>query len=114
MSRIDFFRHNDHRDRRFGAGKRARNHFKCDEGALVRCDRDKRRENRVAEDGVKQQAAAAEDVGEGRHKQREQVAEPNYREHRAEMRFRDLESGLDLLERETQQRAVVLIEKSRG
>src|ERR1019366_8717943 len=58
--------------------------------------------------------AAPEHVGKGREQQRQQVAGPDHREHRAKLRLRDLEPRLYLLERETQQRAIVFIEKSRG
>src|SRR5208282_2620104 len=114
MGSVNFLRDYHHRDRGFGAGERARNYFKHNEGPLTRRDRDKAGENRVAQDRVEQQAAAPEHVGKRGYQHRQQVAEPDHREHRAKVRLRDLEPRLDLLERETQQRAIVFIEKSRG
>ena len=69
MGRVNFLRHYNHRDRGFGAGKRARDYLEHHEGPLARRDRDKAGENRVAEYRVEQQAAAPEDVGKRRHQQ---------------------------------------------
>ena len=102
MGGVNFLGDYHHRDCGFSACECARDYFKHDEGPLARRDRDEAGENRVAEDCVKQQAAAAEHVGKGSHQQGQQITQPYQREHRAQMRLRDLQAGLDLLERETQ------------
>src|ERR1700682_1543984 len=104
MRRVNFLRHYHHRDRRFRACESSRDNLERDERLLPGRDRTQPREDRVAHHGVEQQATAPEYVGERRQDQRQQVAEPDYREHRTDMRFGYLETSLDLLQRETQQR----------
>ena len=71
-------------------------------------------ENRVRDHGVEQQAATSEDIGQRRYEKRADVAEADQRQQVAQRRLGNLKTFLDLLQREGQQRAIVLIEKSRG
>src|SRR5579864_5027446 len=80
----------------------------------MRCNGAERREDRVADDRIKQEPAASEDIGERRDQQRGQVAEANRGEHVAEVRLGDSESVLNLLEGEAQQRAIIVVEEAGG
>src|SRR5262249_11879751 len=57
--------------------------------------------------------AASEDVGQRRYKERPDVAEADQRQQIPQGPLGNLETFLDLLEREGQQSSVVLIEESR-
>src|SRR5215469_10533714 len=68
------------------------------------------RENRVADDRVKQ-PTSTENVGQRRDCERCEVAQANRREHRSEMCLGDSQPVLNLPERKAQQSSVVVLEK---
>src|SRR5215469_13378306 len=112
--RVDLLDQNHQRHGCLRARERARQDLENDEGALVGRESTQSGERRVAKDRVEQELAATEDIRERSYQQRKQVAEPDQRRHHAESTLGDPESLLNLLQRQAQQGAIVLIEETRG
>ncbi len=112
--RSDLLRDDDDPERVLGGDEDARDELRCDESQRPGRTRRQHGADGEADDRREQNAATTEAIGEEPERERRQHAEPDDREHRADVRLGDAERRLDRRQRQHEDAEVVAVDRVGG